>query len=104
MKRLALTFLSTAAVCAVVSITPATAQDTVTGAPRGTAPVTVEGYGDSSGSAGPSAPAIGWALSGRASAIGSALSARGSATAPERCRDILDFNDAHARDTVVCGP
>ena len=33
MKRLALTFLSTAAVCAVVSATPAAAQNTVTGAP-----------------------------------------------------------------------
>jgi hypothetical protein len=50
MKRLVLTFLSTAAVCAVVSAIPAAAQDTVTGAPRGTAPVTVEGYGNSSGS------------------------------------------------------
>jgi hypothetical protein len=47
MKRLVLTLLSMAAVCAVISATPAAAQDTVTGAPRGTAPVTVEGYGTS---------------------------------------------------------
>jgi hypothetical protein len=47
MKRSVLTLLSMAAVCAVVSATPAAAQDTVTGAPRGTAPVTVEGYGTS---------------------------------------------------------
>jgi hypothetical protein len=104
MKRLVLTFLSIAAVCAV-SATPAAAQDTVTGAPRGTAPVTVEGYGNSSGSTGPSAPAIGSALSGLASAIGSAFSVPASATAaPERCHVTRDFNDAHARDTVVCGP
>jgi hypothetical protein len=105
MKRLVLTFLSMAAVCAVVSATPAAAQDTLTGAPRGTAPVTVEGYGNSSGSTSPPAPAIGSALSGLASAIGSALSVPALATAaPERCHDILDFNDAHARPTVVCGP
>jgi hypothetical protein len=104
MKRLVLTFLSIAAICAV-SATPAAAQDTVTGAPRGTAPVTVEGYGNSSGSTGPSAPAIGSALSGLASAIGSAFSVPASATAaPERCHVTRDFNDAHARDTVVCGP
>lgn len=105
MKHLVLTFLSMAAACAVVSSTPATAQDTVTGAPRGTAPVTVEGYGNSSGSTGLSAPAIGSALSGLASAIGSALSVPASATAaPERCHVIRDFNDAHDRGTVVCGP
>jgi hypothetical protein len=107
MKRLVLTFLSTAAVCAVVSAIPAAAQDTVTGAPRGTAPVTVEGYGNSSGSTAPTAPAIGPALSGLASAIGSALSVPASATAAperERCHVTRDFNDAHARDMVVCGP
>jgi hypothetical protein len=38
MKRLVLTFLSAAAVCAVLSATPAAAQDTVTGAPVGEAP------------------------------------------------------------------
>ena len=54
MKCLVLTFLSTAAVCTVISTTPAAAQDTVAGAPRGTAPVTVEGYGNSSESTGPS--------------------------------------------------
>ena len=35
MKHLVLTFLSTAAVCAVLSATPAAAQDTITGAPAG---------------------------------------------------------------------
>jgi hypothetical protein len=96
MKRLVLTFLSTAAVCAVVSATPAAAQDTVTGAPRSTAPVTVEGYGNSSGSTAPTAPAIGSALSVPASAT--------AAPERERCHVTRDFNDAHARDMVVCGP
>jgi hypothetical protein len=41
-------FLSTAALCAFVASTPAFAQATVTGAPKGTAPVTIEGYGPSS--------------------------------------------------------
>lgn len=40
--------LSTAAVCAFVAATPTVAQETVTGAPKGAAPVTVEGYGPSS--------------------------------------------------------
>jgi hypothetical protein len=96
MKRLVLPFLSTAAVCAVVSATPAAAQDTVTGAPRSTAPVTVEGYGNSSGSTAPTAPAIGSALSVPASAT--------AAPERERCHVTRDFNDAHARDMVVCGP
>jgi hypothetical protein len=42
MKRLFLTLLSTAAVCAVLSATPVAAQETITGAPPGEAPVTVE--------------------------------------------------------------
>jgi hypothetical protein len=93
MKRLVLTFLSTAAVCAPLSAAPA--QDTVTGAPAGTAPVTVEGYGNSPGYTGPSsAPAIGAANSAPASAI----------AAPERCHVTRDFNDAEARSTVVCDP
>lgn len=95
MKRVVLTFLSAAAVCAALSATPAAAQDTVTGAPVGEAPVTVEGYGSSSGYPGPSS----------ASAIAAAKSALNSAiAAPERCQVIRDFNDAEARDTVVCGP
>src|ERR1700752_692073 len=89
MKRLVLTFLSTAAVCAVVSTTPAAAQDTVTGAPRGTAPVTVEGYGSSSGSTGPSSPAIGSGLSGPAYAI----------APPERCHVTRDFDNSEGRYT-----
>src|SRR5271165_320315 len=44
MKCLFPAFLSTAALCAFVAATPAAAQETVAGAPAGTAPVTVEGY------------------------------------------------------------
>jgi hypothetical protein len=90
-KHLVLTFLSTAVVCAVVSATPAAAQDTVTGAPAGQTPVTVKGYGNSSGDTGPSAPAIGSALSGLASAIGSAFSDPASAMAgPDRAHGARD--------------
>jgi hypothetical protein len=93
MKHLVLTFLSTAAVCAALSAAPA--PDAVAGAPAGTAPVTVEGYGNSHGYAGPSsAPAIGAAYSAPASAI----------AVPERCHASHDFNDADAKITVVCGP
>lgn len=42
MKRLLLTVLSTAAVWAVLSATPVAAQETITGAPPGEAPVTAE--------------------------------------------------------------
>ena len=95
MKRLVLTFLSTAAVCAVVSSAPVAAQDTVTGAPVGEAPVTVEGYGNSPGYKGPSS----------ASSIGAAKTPPAPAiAATERCHVTRDFNDSEARDIVVCGP
>jgi hypothetical protein len=48
MKSFLIAALSATAVCGFAAATPALAQDTVTGAPRGTAPVTVEGYGPSS--------------------------------------------------------
>jgi hypothetical protein len=48
MKNILISALSTAAFCALVAATPASAQETVTGAPRGTAPATIEGYGPSS--------------------------------------------------------
>jgi hypothetical protein len=37
--------MTVATVCAFLAATPAFAEATVTGAPAGTAPVTVEGYG-----------------------------------------------------------
>ena len=48
MKRSYIAALSATAICAFAAATPAFAQQTVTGAPKGTAPVTVEGYGPSS--------------------------------------------------------
>jgi len=89
MKRFILTCLSTAAVCAVLSATPAAAQDTVTGAPVGEAPVTVEGYGNSSGHTAASASS-----GGQVYAIQPA----------ERCHVIRDFYGFQGRYTSVCGP
>jgi hypothetical protein len=48
MKTVLISALSTAAFFALTAATPASAQATVTGAPKGTAPVTIEGYGPSS--------------------------------------------------------
>jgi hypothetical protein len=42
MKPLFALFLSTVAICAFVSATPVVAQETITGAPRGEAPITAE--------------------------------------------------------------
>lgn len=89
MKGLVLTFLSTAAVCAVLTAAPAVAQDTVAGAPAGEAPVTVEGYANSSGYTGASA-----SNSGPVYAIQPA----------ERCHVIRDFYGFEGRYTSVCGP
>jgi hypothetical protein len=90
MKRLALTFLSTAAVCAVLSATPAAAQDTVTGAPAGEAPVTVEGYGNPFGH-------IGAPPASNADPIH-------AMEPPEQCPVFRDLNDAEAKDAVICSP
>lgn len=56
MKNILTSALSAAAVGAFLAATPAFAQDTVTGAPAGTAPATVEGYGSSL----PGAPGYGY--------------------------------------------
>jgi len=108
-KRLALTFLSTAAVCAVVFAAPAAAQDTVTGAPAGTAPVTVEGY--RSGPTGAPAGAAPVTVEGYGNPSGHTGAPAPSYTdpthaiePPEQCRVFRDFNDAEARDTVICTP
>jgi hypothetical protein len=46
MKNLFVAFLSTAAICAFVSATPVAAQETITGAPAGQAPITAEPPGN----------------------------------------------------------
>jgi hypothetical protein len=109
MKRLVLTFLSTAAVCAVLSASPVAAQDTVTGAPAGTAPVTVEGYGNSSGPAGAPAGTAPATVEGYGNPFGhtgapttSNIDPAHAIEPPERCHDYHDFNDAEAKITVVC--
>lgn len=48
MKCFLMAALTATAICGFAAATPAAAQDTVTGAPKGTAPVTTEGYGPSS--------------------------------------------------------
>jgi hypothetical protein len=48
MKSILLAALSAATICGFAVLTPAAAQATAPGAPRGTAPVTIEGYGPSS--------------------------------------------------------
>jgi hypothetical protein len=46
MKHFTLAFLSTAAICAFLSATPVAAQETITGAPQGQAPITAEPPGN----------------------------------------------------------
>lgn len=107
MKRLFLTLLSTAAVCAFVSATPAAAQETVEGAPRGEAPINAEppytpGYGSGSG----------WFFApvGAAGAVVAAPfdatmgSQANAAQAPVRCHVTRDFYGFDGRYTSVCGP
>jgi hypothetical protein len=108
MKCLVLTFLSTAAVCAVLSGSPVAAQDTVTGAPAGTAPVTVDGYGNYSESTGQRAGPAPIVVEGYRNPPGhtGAPATNSDRTQaidpPERCHDYHDFNDAEAKITVVC--
>ena len=101
MKRLSVILLSTAAICAFATATPAVAQEIMD--PEGPAPITAEpphtprhapgnGHDD-----GPFA-ALGAIFAPRAIPDRSA-----DTTQPKvRCREILDFNDAHARPTTVC--
>ena len=48
MKYFLIAALSATAICGSAAMTAASAQETVTGAPRGTAPATIAGYGSSS--------------------------------------------------------
>ena len=104
MKRLSVILLSTAAICAFASATPAVAQETFMD-PEGPAPVTAEpphtlrrapgsGHDD-----GPFA-ALSAIFAARAITGNSADTAQPKA----RCQVIRDFNDAHARPTTVCDP
>ena len=104
MRRLSVILLSTAAICAFASATPAVAQQMD---PEGPARIAAEpphtpshrpgnGYDN-----GPFA-ALGAIFAGRTDAITSVP----AATTPPKaqCQEIRDFNDAEARPTTVCGP
>ena len=103
MKRLSVILLSTAAICAFASATPAVPQEIMD--PEGPAPITAEpphtpshvpGSGQDVGPfAGLGAIFAGHAITGSSA----------DPTQPRaRCRVTLDFNDAHARPTTVCDP
>jgi hypothetical protein len=119
--------MTVAAICAFLAATPAFAQATVTGAPAGTAPVTVEGYGYGPGQPGFNGygPAYdngyaydnGWGPFGPVGAVAAGVGAVGSGMVGTtgvavggpmyvtrfnpRCGVIHDFN---GRYTSVCGP
>ena len=112
MKTILTSSLSAAAVCTFLAATPALAQDTVTGAPAGTAPVTVEGYGYGPGQPGYRDNLFGLlgAFVADMGAVGSGMvnTTQDAAGAPAyavlpnaRCGVIHDFN---GRYTSVCGP
>jgi hypothetical protein len=106
MKRLSVILLSTAAICAFASATPAVAQETIMD-PEGPAPIAAEP---------PHTPSHGPGNrhdDDPFAALGAILAAPFDATASNpadttrpnvRCRVIRDFNDAHARPTTVCDP
>ena len=102
MKRLSVILLSTAAICAFASATPAVAQEPIMD-PEGPAPITAEpphtaSHGPGNGQdVGPFA-GLGAIFAGHAIAGSSADTTQPKA----RCRVTLDFNDAHARPTTVC--
>ena len=106
MKRLSVILLSTAAICAFASATPAVAQEPIMD-PEGPAPITAEpphtprqapgsGHDD-----GPFA-----VLGANLAALFKAPTSNLADTTPpqDRCQVIRDFNDAHARPTTVCDP
>jgi hypothetical protein len=106
MKRLFVILLSTAAICAFASATPAVAQETIMG-PEGPAPITAEpphtpSHGPGNGhDDGPFA-----ALGANLAALFKAPTSNPADRTPPKaqCRVIRDFNDAEARPTTVCGP
>ena len=104
MKRFSVILLSTAAICAFASATPAVAQQTIMD-PEGPAPITAEpphrpSHGPGNGhDDGPFA-----ALGANLAALFKAPTSDPADPPPPQaqCREILDFNDAHARPTTVC--
>jgi hypothetical protein len=106
MKQIFVILLSTAAICAFASATPAVAQQTIMD-PEGPAPIPAEpphtrshGPGNRQDD-GPFA-----ALGANLGALFKAPTNNPADTTPPKaqCRVIRDFNDAEARPTTVCGP
>jgi hypothetical protein len=106
MKRLSVILLSTAAICAFASATPAVAQETIMD-PEGPAPMTAEpprtpSHGPGNGHDDGPFAALGAIL---AAPFDATTGSSADTTQPKaRCRVIRDFNDAEARPTTVCGP
>ena len=104
MKRLSVILLATAAIFAFASATPAIAQEPFMD-PEGPAPVVAEPphtprHGPGNGHTDGPFAALGAIFAARAITGSSA-----DTTPPKaRCQVILDFNDAEARPTTVCGP
>jgi hypothetical protein len=99
MKRLSVILLTAAAICAFASATPAVAQEPIMD-PEGPAPIAAEPPHTPR-----HAPGSGHD-DGPFAALGAIFAPRAipaDTTQPKvRCREILDFNDAHARPTTVC--
>jgi hypothetical protein len=106
MRRLFVILLSTAALCAFASATPAVAQETIMD-PEGPAPITAETphtYHHGPGNGHDDGPFA--ALGENLAALFKAPTSNPADTIQPKaqCRVIRDFNDAEARPTTVCGP
>ena len=104
MKRLSVILVSTAAIFAFASATPAVAQQMDPEGPARIAaqPPHTPGHRPGNGYDNGPFAALGAIFAGRTDAITSVPAAR---TAPRaKCQVIRDFNDAEARPTTVCGP
>jgi hypothetical protein len=108
MKRFFSTILSVAAVCAFLSTTPVAAQETITGAPAGTAPITaVPSGGGSNNNSGPLG-VVGAILGAPFEVIGTTANATaggpaGATQSDARCHVTRDFYGSQGRYTSVCG-
>jgi hypothetical protein len=102
MKRLSVIFLSTAALCALALATPVVAQQMD---PEGPARIAAEPPHTPSHRPGAGHDDGPFAALGAIFAAHAITGSSADTTQPEtRCQEILDFNDAHARPTTVCGP
>ena len=105
MKSLLSTVLSAAAVCAVVAAAPVAAQETVTGAPRGEAPITAEpplAFGNAAVGGYVNAP-LGAATAIVTLPFDAFAGAVGQAVQPQtRCHATRDFYGSQGRYTSVC--